>query len=102
MTDVNKDALTGKATTGHEWDGIRELDTPMPRWWLNVLYASIAFAVLWWILYPAIPTLHGYTKGLLGYNSHGVYAEQAAAAAEAQKVWVDKIGASTTEQINGD
>jgi cytochrome c oxidase cbb3-type subunit 3 len=102
MTDINKDELTGKATTGHVWDGIQELDTPMPRWWLNVLYATIAFAVLWWVLYPAIPWFSGYTKGLLGYNSHGVYQQEAAAAADAQKVWIDKIGASTTEQINGD
>jgi cytochrome c oxidase cbb3-type subunit 3 len=102
MTDINKDELTGKATTGHVWDGIQELDTPMPRWWLNVLYATIAFSVLWWVLYPAIPWFSGYTKGLLGYNSHGVYQQEAAAAAEAQKVWIDKIGASTTDQINGD
>jgi cytochrome c oxidase cbb3-type subunit 3 len=102
MTDINKDALTGKATTGHEWDGIQELDTPMPRWWLTVLYATIAFSVLWWVLYPAIPSLSGYTKGVLGYNQRQVYDQQAAAAAEAQKVWIDKIAASTTDQINGD
>jgi cytochrome c oxidase cbb3-type subunit 3 len=102
MTDINKDALTGKATTGHEWDGIQELDTPMPRWWLTTLYASIAFAVLWWVLYPAIPWFSGYTKGVLGYNQRADYAEQAAAATEAQKVWIDKISASTTDQINGD
>jgi len=102
MNDVNRDALTGKATTGHEWDGIQELDNPMPRWWLNVLYACILFSILWWVLYPAIPSLSGYTKGVLGYNSHGVYAQQAAEAAAAQKVWVDKITASTTDQINAD
>lgn len=102
MKDINRDALTGKPTTGHEWDGIQELDNPMPRWWLNVLYASILFSVVWWVLYPAIPSLSGYSKGVLGYNSHGAYAEQAAEAAAAQKVWVDKITASTTDEINGD
>jgi cytochrome c oxidase cbb3-type subunit 3 len=102
MTDINKDPLTGKATTGHVWDGIQELDTPMPRWWLNVLYATIVFAVLWWVLYPAIPWFSGYTKGVLGYNSHGVYAEQAAAATEAQKVWIDKIAAKTADEVNSD
>ena len=100
MTDINKDPLTGKPTTGHEWDGIQELNNPLPKWWLTVLYASIAFAVLWWILYPAIPVLHSYSKGLLGYNSHQVYEQEAAAAAQAQKVWIDKINASTTQQIN--
>lgn len=102
MTELHKDALTGKATTGHVWDGIRELDTPMPRWWLNVLYATIVFSVLWWVLYPAIPWFSGYSKGVLGYNSHGVYHAEAAAATEAQKAWLDKIAASSTEQINGD
>jgi cytochrome c oxidase cbb3-type subunit 3 len=102
MTDINKDALTGKATTGHEWDGIQELNTPLPKWWLTVLYACIAFSVLWWILYPAIPFLHGYTKGVLGYNSHKVYEQEAAAAADAQKVWLDKIAAANTDQINAD
>jgi cytochrome c oxidase cbb3-type subunit 3 len=102
MTDINKDALTGKSTTGHEWDGIQELNTPLPKWWLTVFYACIAFAVLWWVLYPAIPFVHGYTKGLLGYNSHATYEQEAAAAADAQRVWLDKIAAASTEQINSD
>jgi len=102
MTDINKDPLTGKPTTGHVWDGIQELNNPLPKWWLTVLYACIAFSVLWWVLYPAIPGLNGYTKGVLGYNQRADYAQEAAAAAEAQKVWIDKISASTTDQINGD
>jgi cytochrome c oxidase cbb3-type subunit 3 len=102
MTDINKDALTGKPTTGHSWDGIQELNNPLPKWWLTVLYACIAFSVVWWVLYPAIPGVSGYTKGILGYDQRADYANQAAAAAEAQKVWIDKITASTTEQINGD
>ncbi len=92
--------MTGKSTTGHEWDGIQELNTPLPKWWLTVLYACIAFAVLWWILYPAIPFIHGYSRGLLGYNSHQVYEQQATAAVEGQKVWLDKIAAASTDQIN--
>ncbi len=102
MTDLHKDELTGKATTGHVWDGIQELDTPMPRWWLTVLYATIVFAVIWWVLYPAIPGITGYTRGILGYNQRAEYAQEAAAAAEAQKVWIDKISAATAEQVNSD
>ena len=52
-------------TTGHEWDGIRELDNPLPRWWLYVFYACIAFAIGYWIAMPSWPTPFGYTKGLL-------------------------------------
>jgi cytochrome c oxidase cbb3-type subunit 3 len=100
MSEVIKDELTGKNTTGHEWDGIRELDNPMPRWWLMVLYASIVYAVIYWILYPAIPFLHSYSKGLLGYNSHAAYEREAAVATAGQKVWLDKIASSTTDQIS--
>ncbi|MGB9321207.1 MAG: cbb3-type cytochrome c oxidase N-terminal domain-containing protein, partial [Pseudolabrys sp.] len=46
------DALTGTTTTGHVWDGIRELNTPLPRWWLWLFYATILWAVGYWIVYP--------------------------------------------------
>ncbi len=77
-----KDLYTGQATTGHEWDGIQELNTPLPRWWLWLLYATIAWAIVYFILYPAIPGLSGYTKGVLGYSSR-VEVEQKIAAARA-------------------
>jgi len=53
------DEFTGTETTGHEWDGIKELDTPMPRWWLIVFYACIIWSVGYWWIYPAWPTLSG-------------------------------------------
>lgn len=68
MSKREIDDVSGTQTTGHEWDGIKELDTPMPRWWLGILYASIAWAIGYCIVYPAWPTLSGYTPGLLGYS----------------------------------
>ena len=65
------DPVSGTATTGHEWDGIRELNTPLPRWWLYTFYACILFAVLYWLVYPAWPLIWGYTGGALGYSSRG-------------------------------
>ncbi|MGE0829768.1 MAG: cytochrome-c oxidase, cbb3-type subunit III [Hyphomonadaceae bacterium] len=62
------DDVTGTGTTGHEWDGIRELDTPLPRWWLYIFYATIAAAFVYWILMPAWPLPNGYTPGLLGQS----------------------------------
>lgn len=62
------DDVSGTETTGHEWDGIRELDTPLPRWWLYIFYATIAISIVYWVLMPAWPTLNGYTKGTLGYS----------------------------------
>jgi cytochrome c oxidase cbb3-type subunit III len=65
------DAVTGVETTGHEWDGIRELNNPMPRWWLWTFYATIAWALGYVILYPAWPLITSATPGLLGYSSRG-------------------------------
>lgn len=99
MTDLNRDALTGKATTGHEWDGIQELNTPLPRWWLFTFYACIVWAIGYWVLYPAWPFITGYTKGVLAYNSHALYQQDADTAAQAQKQWTDQIAASSVDQI---
>lgn len=63
------DSLSGRSTTGHEWDGIKELNTPLPRWWLFTFYATIIWAVGYWVVYPAWPLVHGYTTGLLHYSS---------------------------------
>ncbi|HWT99176.1 MAG TPA: cytochrome-c oxidase, cbb3-type subunit III [Terriglobales bacterium] len=102
MADVERDKISGTATTGHEWDGIKELDTPMPRWWVLVFYATIVFAIGYTIAYPAWPSLSGYTKGLLHYNSHAEYFKEAKIAAAAQKQYVDRIAASTTDEIQSD
>ena len=75
------DDKTGTKTVGHEWDGIEELDTPMPRWWLWTLYASIVFAVGYVIAYPALPGLTGATPGVLGWTSRGVLNQEQAAEA---------------------
>jgi len=72
------DEPTGTETVGHEWDGIEELDTPMPRWWLMTLYATIVWAIGYVILYPAIPMLNSASEGLLGWSSRGDYAMQVA------------------------
>ncbi len=63
------DVHTGRTTTGHEWDGIKELNTPLPRWWLWTWYACIAWAFAYWVVYPAWPLLTGSTQGVLGWHS---------------------------------
>jgi cytochrome c oxidase cbb3-type subunit 3 len=68
------DAHTGTATTGHEWDGIRELNTPLPKWWLYILYATIVWAIGYVIVYPAIPLISGHTPGVAGWTSRGAVA----------------------------
>src|SRR3954471_25044611 len=63
------DAYTGTVTTGHEWDGIRELNTPLPRWWLWTLYLTIVWAIGYWVVYPAWPLVASYTSGTFGWHS---------------------------------
>ena len=63
-TKTEVDDHSGTETTGHEWDGIRELNTPLPRWWLIVFYVSIAWAVVYWIAMPSWPLINSYTEGL--------------------------------------
>jgi cytochrome c oxidase cbb3-type subunit III len=63
------DAFTGTATTGHVWDGIRELNTPLPRWWLWLFYITIVWAIGYWIVYPAWPLVSSFTTGAFGWHS---------------------------------
>ena len=65
------DAVSGIATTGHEWDDIKELNTPLPSWWVTIFYATIIWSIGYWVVYPAWPTISGYTAGLFGYSSRG-------------------------------
>lgn len=63
------DAVTGTATTGHDWDGIRELNTPLPRWWLWSFYACIIWSVGYWVVYPAWPLLTTSTQGITAWHA---------------------------------
>ena len=73
------DKPSGTETVGHEWDGIEELDTPMPRWWLWSLYACIIWGIGYVILYPAWPMVNSATTGVLGWTSRGDLADELAA-----------------------
>ena len=98
----DKDDLTGTETTGHEWDGIQELDTPLPRWWIYVFYACIAFSLLYWVLYPAWPWINGYSKGVLGWSRHAELAEETESAQAKRDVFVERIAMASVEEIAGD
>ena len=74
-TEHQVDPVSGQTTTGHEWDGIRELNTPLPRWWLWTFYARILFAVGYWLVYPAWPLVSALPRGMLGYSSRGQVAQ---------------------------
>ncbi len=66
-------------TTGHEWDGIREYDKPMPRWWLITFIITVIWGLGYTVIYPAWPLINGATPGLLGYASRAEVAKDIAA-----------------------
>ncbi len=89
--DLNRDELTGIDTTGHDWDGIRELNNPLPRWWLWTFYATVIWGVAYTIAFPAWPLIDRATGGVLGYSTRAEVAEQIAA--------VDARNAELTEAL---
>jgi cytochrome c oxidase cbb3-type subunit 3 len=79
MSEHNEvDSVSGRSTTGHEWDGIKELNTPLPRWWILTFYATILWAIGYWVVYPAWPLVTGYTTGLLHYSTRASVADELA------------------------
>lgn len=102
MSERERDEHSGVETTGHEWDGIRELDNPLPRWWLWVWYATIAFSIVYWVLMPAWPGISGYTRGMLGQSDR---ADVAAELRELQALRGERetqLLNASLEQIEGD
>ena len=98
-TKIEQDEISGTPTTGHEWDGIKELNTPLPKWWLYTFYGTVIWAIGYTIAYPAWPMLSSATPGLLGYSSRAQLEEQVSAAKAAQKDSLDKIAAANVEDI---
>lgn len=85
------DEETGVETTGHEWDGIKELNNPLPRWWLWTFYASVVFSIGYVIYYPAIPLIEGSTPGLSGETTRGLLHDELRAVKKSQSALVEEI-----------
>jgi cytochrome c oxidase cbb3-type subunit III len=105
MTDLTnhgapeRDEVTGTTTTGHEWDGIKELNTPLPRWWLWTLYATIVWAFGYWIVYPAWPTITGFTPGFSGYSSRADVAAELAELNSFRDIQAAQLRTASLEDI---
>lgn len=96
------DAHTGTATTGHEWDGIRELNTPLPKWWLYILYATIVWAIGYIIVYPAIPLISGHTPGVAGWTSRGAVTQELAQLTQQRAPMTSALEKASFPQITAD
>ncbi|MED5508659.1 MAG: cytochrome-c oxidase, cbb3-type subunit III [Pseudomonadota bacterium] len=98
----NKKNPNEVSDTGHEWDGIRELENPPPRWWTNALYLSGLLVLVYFILYPALPLINESTKGLLGWTMIKEYKENLAEVEAKRAPFEEKLEAMTAEEILAD
>lgn len=102
MSEKHIDEVSGVETTGHEWDGIRELNNPMPRWWVWTFYATILWAIGYAVAYPAIPMITSTTKGLLGFSSRAELQQDLDLAKAGQVKFHDMIATKTVQEIDAD
>lgn len=107
MTDHNKeiDAHSGTETTGHEWDGIKELNTPLPRWWLYIWYATILWSIVYWVFMPAWPGLpgaEGNTPGLRNHSDRALVAEAVEELRSERSAKAQILLGATLEEIETD
>ena len=106
MSEKHKDEVTGVETTGHSWDGIRELNNPLPKWWIYTFYATIVWSFAYWVVMPAWPYLTGsgwtYTQGVIGYEQRNVVTNELAAVAEGRSGAMERIATMPLEEIAND
>ena len=106
MTSDNEkkeiDSISGVETTGHEWDGLKELNNPAPRWWLWLFYVCVIWSIGYWIVYPAWPTLSGATKGTFGWTQYQKLENERAEIKARQAAYLEKFQAATFEEIQAD
>ena len=101
-TKIEKDSVSGRDTTGHEWDGVKELNTPLPTWWVYTFWATVVFAVVYCALYPAWPWVNSHTQGYLGYSSRAELTLELDSQTKERSAFVDRIRTASFEQIRKD
>ncbi|WP_019954814.1 cytochrome-c oxidase, cbb3-type subunit III [Yoonia vestfoldensis] len=94
------DDVTGTDTTGHSWDGIKELNNPLPRWWLWTFYITIIWGIAYTVAYPAWPLVSSATSGLLGYSTRAEVAEDIARFEEANGEILAQLASADLETLD--
>lgn len=102
MAQHEIDDVSGVSTTGHEWDGIKELNNPLPRWWLWLFYITIVWSLGYFVVYPSWPTLTGYTAGIAGYSQRQAALDDHAAGVAARLEAGKGLADATLQQIKDD
>lgn len=100
MAKNEVDEVSGTETTGHEWDGIKELNTPLPRWWLWTFYATIVFSLGYVFYYPAIPLLEGSTMGISGDTNRSLLEAELSKAKAAKAGLLQKLESTPLPEID--
>ena len=96
------DPVTGTQTTGHVWDGIQELNTPLPRWWLWLFYITIVWAIGYWVVYPAWPLVSSYSRGTFGWQSREAIVEDLRQLNVERGPLMGKLAAAALQEIMAD
>ncbi|PSM18002.1 MULTISPECIES: cytochrome-c oxidase, cbb3-type subunit III [Nitratireductor] len=102
MSKDHIDEVSGVETTGHEWDGIRELNNPLPRWWVWTFYATIVWSIGYTIAYPAWPLISTATTGVLGYSSRQDVRTELNAAEAAKGDYVAAVASKDVAEVLAD
>ncbi len=103
MSDkLDKDDVTGVETTGHEWDGIKELNNPLPRWWVWVWLLTIVWSIGYYFVYPSWPTLSGYLQGSADWSSRGEVAKELDQLRQMQAQYRTAMEGKTLAEIKAD
>lgn len=99
MTIEERDKYTGYLTTGHEWNGIKELNTPVPRAVYFFLLITFLFSLVYWVLMPAWPLGVSYTAGFLGIDQRGVVQDSLRIAATDRSEWTKQVDDKSYREI---
>jgi cytochrome c oxidase cbb3-type subunit 3 len=102
MQEGTRDTVTGRLTTGHEWNGIEELDTPVPKVVFFFLALAFLFSLICWLLFPTFPLIATYTKGLLGVDQQQLVTDQVRLAAVERAGWETEILARDFDDLQSD
>lgn len=100
--DKDIDELSGVETTGHEWDGLKELNNPLPRWWLWIFFATCVWSFWYFIVYPSWPAPGGATAGTSGYTQYKELKLSQAEIMARQKAYLERFEQASFEEIMND
>lgn len=99
---IETDQISGVETTGHEWDGLKELNNPLPRWWVWVFVATCVWSAWYFVVYPSWPVPGGATEGSSGYTQYKELEDSQAEIMARQQVYLDKFNQSSFDEVMND